>query len=604
MYDTARISREGSQFGRYYLKRRIGHGGLGEVYEAEDTVEQRMVALKLVPLAFSHDLVFCARLQRAARTAARLREPHIVPIHDSGEIDGQPFLDMRLIEGTDLSGRLKQSGALTPPQAVATAGQVALALDAAHAVGLVHGDIKPENILITPSGFVYLVDFGIAAAAARDGLAQIVGSAVGTWKYTAPERFTDPVVSHKVDIYALACVLYECVTGSPPYQADSIGALTSAHLTEPVPQPSQVRPELSGAFDDVIARGMAKDPQERYATAGDLALAAHAALSPQDQDRVVEIIQRSQDAPLPDADSEMPPSGAAPAAPAQSPASTAPPESAAPPPPPVAAAEPASTPASQAGTPDSEPKASAPPPPTAEAVSPAASTGAPQVVPRFGLGGGGWPDEPIMSPSVPHPSWAPPRRRPPWLLLGAGAVLTVLILAVGAIWLLHPLHSRPAVRGPITTTTSASTAPRPPIVETQARLFSLLPAGYPPGTCKPIPPTNDALAAASCDKNSDPDGPPSATYTLFPDAAALRAAFDRIIQASNVIECPGHIQSPGPWHRSVSPDKASGILMCGIQQGSPIVAWTNESELLVNVAKTESHGPTVEQLYTWWTSHS
>src|SRR5262245_61951304 len=135
MSDTARSSREGSQLGRYYLKRRIGCSGLGEVYEAEDTVGERTAALKLLPPAFTHDLVFCARLQRAARTAGRLQEPHIVPIHDSGEIDGQLFLDMRLIEGGDLSRLLEQSGALTQSQAVAIVGQAAAALDAAHAVG-------------------------------------------------------------------------------------------------------------------------------------------------------------------------------------------------------------------------------------------------------------------------------------------------------------------------------------------------------------------------------------------------------------------------------------------------------------------------------------
>jgi serine/threonine kinase PknH len=587
MYDTARDSRDGSKFGRYYLKRRIGCGGLGDVYEAEDTVEERIVALKLLPPAFSNDLVFCARLQRAARTAGRLQEPHIVPIHESGEIDGQLFLDMRLIEGGDLSRLLERSGGLTQPQAVAIVRQAASALDAAHAVGLVHGDIKPENILITPDAFAYLVDFGIAAAAARDGLAQIVGSAVGTWKYTAPERFTDPVVDHKVDIYALTCVLYECVTGSPPYQADSSGARASPHLLETIPQPSQLRPGLSTAFDDVIARGMAKDPQERYATAGGLALAAHEALSLQDQDRVSDIIKHSQEATLSEVDSELPSRHSAPATP---PVPSTPPA-------PSVPHEPTPRSADGASYEDPNVSESLPNPEPAPPVEP---IGGPLDVPRFGLGDRAWPDEVATPPTVPHPSWPEPRRRTSRLLLGAAAVLAVIIIGGVAIWLLHPL-SRSADRGSSNTT---SAAPSPPAAETQARLFSLLPAGYPPGTCKPATPPTNALAKASCGMNSDPGGPPLATYTLFPDPAALREAFDRIVPASNIIECPGRIQSPGPWHRNSAPEKTSGMLLCGVRQGNPIVAWTSESELRVSVVQAEPQGPAIEQLYAWWTTHS
>jgi serine/threonine kinase PknH len=575
MCDTARGAREGSQLGRYYLKRRIGCGGLGEVYEAEDTVEQRIVALKLVPPVFSQDVVFCARLQRAARTAGRLREPHVVPIYDSGEIDGQLFLDMRLIEGTDLSRLLKQSGALTPPRAVAIVSQAASALDAAHAVGLVHGDVKPENILISPDDFAYLVDFGVAAAAARDGLAQIVGSAVGTWKYTAPERFTDPVVNHQVDIYALTCVLYECLTGLPPYQADSSGDLTSAHLMAPIPQPSQLQPGLSGAFDDVIARGMAKDPQERYTTAGGLALAAYEALRSEDQDWVGQVIKRSQEVTPPDAASGLPSGGTVP--------STSPGPSGSP-----------------AGAPDHGPnvRESLPNPEVPPFVAPTQELGA---VPRFGLGGGGWPDEVATHPPMPRsPGAVVPRQTArPFLV---AAVLAVVILSGVAIWLLHPSHQ--AVHNPISTVTSAGSAPNLPATETQARLFSLLPAGYAPGICKPIAPPKDAPAKVSCAKNSDPDGPPSATYILFSDAAAQRDAFNRIVQESSVIECPGRIRSPGPWHRNATPDKTSGMLLCGLQQGNPLVSWTNHLELLVGVVHGESQGPTVEQLYAWWTLHS
>ncbi|MGH3634469.1 MAG: serine/threonine-protein kinase, partial [Mycobacterium sp.] len=152
--------------------RLLGRGGMGEVYEAEDTRKHRVVALKLISEQFSGNSVFRARMQREADAAGRLTEPHVVPIHDYGEIDGLLYLEMRLIDGTDLSTLLKRSGPLNPPRAVAIVRQIAAALDAAHAAGVTHRDVKPENILITGDDFAYLVDFGIARAAADPGLTQ------------------------------------------------------------------------------------------------------------------------------------------------------------------------------------------------------------------------------------------------------------------------------------------------------------------------------------------------------------------------------------------------------------------------------------------------
>ncbi len=291
-------SRVGSDFGPYHLKRLLGRGGMGEVYEAEHTVKEWTVAVKLLSEAFSKDPVFRERMKREARTAGRLQEPHVVPIHDYGEIDGQMFLEMRLIEGTDLDGVLKRFGPLSPPRAVAIITQIASALDAAHAAGVMHRDVKPQNILITRDDFAYLVDFGIASATTDEKLTQL-GTAVGTWKYMAPERFSNAEVTYRADIYALACVLYECLTGSPPYTSSSAGALVTAHTMDPVPQPSALRPGIPKGFDAVISRGMAKKPEDRYASAGDLALAAHDALSDPDQDHAATILRRSQEATLP-----------------------------------------------------------------------------------------------------------------------------------------------------------------------------------------------------------------------------------------------------------------------------------------------------------------
>ncbi|MGB9308681.1 MAG: serine/threonine-protein kinase PknD [Mycobacterium sp.] len=283
MNNTDLASRAGSRFGPYHLMQLLGRGGMGEVYQAEDTRKHRVVALKLISPQFSTDAVFRARMQREADTAGRLSEPHIVPIHDYGEIDGQFFVEMRLIDGVSLRNMLRHYGPLTPARAVAIVRQIAAALDAAHSLGVTHRDVKPENILITGNDFAYLVDFGIARAATDPGLTQ-VGTAMGTYNYMAPERFTGDDVTYRADIYALACVLGECLTGAPPYRADSLERLIAAHLLDPVPKPSRQRPGmLPVALDGVIARGMAKQPDDRYCTAGDLAFAAHDALTVPEQ---------------------------------------------------------------------------------------------------------------------------------------------------------------------------------------------------------------------------------------------------------------------------------------------------------------------------------
>src|ERR1700736_5468981 len=178
----------GTRFGPYLLRRLLGSGGMGSVYEAEDTAMDRVVALKLISGTYAQDPEFRKRLQREARIAGRLHEPHVVPIHDAGEIDGQLYVDMRLIEGTDLDTVLKRSGPLPPARAVAIVGQIASALDAAHAAGAMHRDVKPGNILITGRDFAYLVDFGIANAVTEEKLTQM-GDLLGTCTYMAPERF-------------------------------------------------------------------------------------------------------------------------------------------------------------------------------------------------------------------------------------------------------------------------------------------------------------------------------------------------------------------------------------------------------------------------------
>lgn len=274
---VAHGTRTGTRFGPYELRALLGRGGMGEVYEAFDTVKNRTVAVKLLTEELARDPVYQVRFRRESQAAARLADPHVVPIHDWGVIDGTLFLDMRLIAGVDLRAVLAADGAMAPERAVGIVEQVAAALDAAHGAGLVHRDVKPSDILLTATDFAYLADFGIADTEG-DAAVTMVGVGLDSYAYTAPERFDAGPVTAAVDIYALACVLHECLTGVPPYQASTLNVLIRAHLTEPPPRPSRQRAGVPAGLDEVIARGLAKRPEERYRGALDLARAARAAV--------------------------------------------------------------------------------------------------------------------------------------------------------------------------------------------------------------------------------------------------------------------------------------------------------------------------------------
>jgi serine/threonine protein kinase len=269
-------SRVGTTFGKYKISGILGRGGMGEVYEAYDTEIGRAVALKIIKSQFADDRGYRTRFERESHAVAKLQEPHVIPIHGFGEIDGCLFLDMRLVRGTDLQSLLEKEP-LDPSRAVGIITQVAAALDAAHAEGLIHRDVKPQNVIVTPADFAYLVDFGIAEVIGETRLT-VAGSHIGSWPYMAPERFGDQDLTPAVDVYALTCVLYESLTAQLPFPADSQEALVAAHLQTPPPRPSLVNPKVPPAFDDVIARGMAKEPDDRYGSAGALGRAATRAL--------------------------------------------------------------------------------------------------------------------------------------------------------------------------------------------------------------------------------------------------------------------------------------------------------------------------------------
>jgi serine/threonine kinase PknH len=282
-------------FGPYRLVALLGRGGMGEVFRAFDTTTERVVALKVLPAHLAEDEGFKQRFRREAHAAARLNEPHVIPIHNFGEIDGRLYVDMRFVDGHDLESVLK-AGAMSVDRAVDIITQVASALTAAHDVGLAHRDIKPSNIIIGERDFAYLIDFGIARTAAETALTA-TGMAIGTFAYMAPERFQSSGVDTRSDVYALACVLHQCLTGKQPFPGNTAERQIAAHLMSPVPQPSALRPDLNPAMDTVIALGMAKDADKRYQTASDLARAAYSATAPERHIPNLAVTQRAPSTP-------------------------------------------------------------------------------------------------------------------------------------------------------------------------------------------------------------------------------------------------------------------------------------------------------------------
>jgi WD40 repeat protein len=286
MTDAVSVDAGPELFGPYRIEELLGRGGMGEVHRAYDTERKRFVALKRLPAHAGTD--FENRFRREAKIVAQLREPHVVPIHAHGEIDGRLYLDMKLIQGPDLK-RLLIDDPLDPAQSVAILTQVATALDAAHARSVVHRDVKPANILIDVDETAYLADFGIARLYTPDVTRLTeTGDYVGTLDYMAPERLTRRDVGPASDVYSLACVLFQCLTGRVPFPAtDSVGKL-AAQLNDPPPAASLFDRRIPPAMDLVVQTGMAKDPRRRYPSAGELMAAAADVMARASGDRAAE----------------------------------------------------------------------------------------------------------------------------------------------------------------------------------------------------------------------------------------------------------------------------------------------------------------------------
>jgi ABC-type branched-subunit amino acid transport system substrate-binding protein len=268
----------GQTFAGYRVEEVVGRGGMGVVYRAWDPGLERRVALKLVAPEFAADEVFRARFLRESRLAASLEHPHVLPVYAAGEEDDSLFLAMRYVEGEDLGSRLERVGALEPSESARLGAEVGEALDAAHARGLVHRDVKPGNVLLDSSDSAYLADFGLTKPAAGGSGPTQTGQLVGTLAYLAPEQIRSESVDGRADQYALACVLYRCLTGRPPFERESEAQLLWAHLHDAPPSLHAQRRELPEAVDTVLARALAKEPEQRYETCGAFVEALRAAL--------------------------------------------------------------------------------------------------------------------------------------------------------------------------------------------------------------------------------------------------------------------------------------------------------------------------------------
>jgi serine/threonine protein kinase len=318
---TDRISlAAGDVIAGYRLDELAGRGGMGVVFRATHIALERQVAVKLIAPDLAEDEMFRQRFQRESRVAASIDHPHVIPIFDAGDEDGQLYVAMRYVDGTDLGAFVAREGSLAPQQAVHVIAQVADALDAAHERGLVHRDVKPANVLLEsrPSGYhTYLTDFGLVkTVGAVSGVLTRTGQWLGTPDYAAPEQIMGGEVGARTDVYALGCMLYQMIAGKPPFEGDTDVAKMFAHLSEPPPSLSDARPEVPAALDEVIRSALAKEPAERQASASELALAAREAI---DVPAPTAAAPQAATTPAPVAETKL-----APTAPARSPRPTDP----------------------------------------------------------------------------------------------------------------------------------------------------------------------------------------------------------------------------------------------------------------------------------------
>jgi predicted Ser/Thr protein kinase len=547
--ETTRI---GSVLAGYRIESLLGRGGMSVVYLAEHVRLGRKVALKVLAAPLANDDSFRERFTRESQRAAELDHPNVIPIYDAGEVeggdaDGLLYIAMRYVAGSDLRSLLKQHGKLGLGRTLFILEQVAGALDAAHDRNLIHRDVKPANILIAdPSEHVYLTDFGIAKQTTSPELTR-TGVFVGTLDYAAPEQIEGLTLDARTDVYALGCVLYECLAGRPPFDRDADVAVMHAHLSTPPPKLSEVRPDLTKELDRVIASAMAKSRDERYARCPELVDAARDAVLGRQASSA-----SSMRAALEEVEQQQPP----------------------PPPAPV----------------EPEPVAAAPPPPVRE----------PEPVALA---------EPVSAPSGAGEPRRRFGGIPGWLVTAGLVVLAATLAAVVGYVIAGDGNEATANPPPPPgATTPAETTSTSGEVGLSALVPNQLWKSCAVQNQPDVAAVESAVCPQPGDL-SVPNAPDRWEVSIYPDAASLAKAYTTARKGAGVAATGGRCDGSfwggsGPWVHSGNPPKPGGQRFCYFDGDDAVIVWTHEKfgdpthrDML---AVAREGGTNHAGLYNWW----
>ena len=547
-------TRIGAVLAGYRVESLLGRGGMSVVYLAEHVSLGRKVALKVLASPLAHDPSFRERFTRESQRAAGLDHPNVIPIYDAGEVDGGDadgllYIAMRYVDGPDLRSLLRREGRLGVGRTLYKLEQVASALDAAHDNDLIHRDVKPSNILIAePSEHVYLTDFGVAKQTSAPDLTR-TGIFVGTIEYAAPEQIEGLTLDRRTDVYALGCVLYECLAGRPPFERDAEVAVMHAHLTSPPPRLTEVRQDLPKELDRVVTRAMAKSRDERFATAPELVDAAHAVLR-RSATTSHSVAERYED---PVAVISVDGSG-------------------------------------EVDLPVAETPPPSPAPPASQVESPV--------------------QEPMGPPAVSAPPPDPPggRRAPSMPRWGLTAILVALAAIVSATAAyLVARDDGESTAAPPTVTDTVATVPEAPL-----SLAALVPRALWKNCAVQNAPASGAAESAVCLQLAEVAGqnPPDRwEISIFPDSPSLQAAYEAARAAAPKIADGGRCDGTfwggaGPWVHEGTPPKPGGQRFCYFDGDDAVIVWTHERLGQANhrdiLAMAREGDTDHAALFNWW----